>query len=114
MEVDGLYLVHGDLQIVVGEEHLVGGDVGHLDVVAEEPEEDLLGGVGHEALAAEGRLLQEPRQCPGVVQVEVGDQQQVDLVGLDHVHERQRVHAGQAGVDAAVQHNPLILWQVKG
>ena len=35
--------------------------------------------MGHEAFAPEGCLLQEPGQGPGVVQVEVGDQEQVNL-----------------------------------
>ncbi len=38
-----------------------------------------LSGVGHEALAPEGGLLEEPGQGARMVQVEVGDQQQVDL-----------------------------------
>ncbi len=38
-----------------------------------------LSGVGHEALAPEGGLLEEPGQGARMVQMEVGDQQQVDL-----------------------------------
>jgi hypothetical protein len=38
-----------------------------------------LSGVGHEALAPEGGLLEEPGQGARMVQVEMGDQQQVDL-----------------------------------
>ena len=109
VEVDGLDLVHAGLQVLLSVEHLLGGDVADLDEVGEEPAVDGLGGVGHEALAAERGLLQEPGQGAGVVQVEVGDQQQVDLVRLDHVHEGERVHAVEAGVDAAVQQDLLLL-----
>jgi hypothetical protein len=38
-----------------------------------------LSGVCHEALAPEGGLLEEPGQGARMIQVEVGDQQQVDL-----------------------------------
>ena len=79
MEVDGLNLVHGRLQVAVREQLLVRGDVGHLDVVTEHPEEDGLGGVGHEALAPEGGLLKEPWQGSSVVQVEVRDEQEINL-----------------------------------
>ena len=44
-----------------------------------------------------------------MVQVEVRDEEQVDLVGLDHVDEGERVHAGEAGVDAAVEQDALLL-----
>ena len=79
MEVDCLNLVHSRLQVTVREQLLVRGDVGDLDVVAEHPEEDGLGGVGHEALAAEGGFLEEPGQGAGVVQVEVRDEQKINL-----------------------------------
>ena len=79
VEVDSLNLVHGRLQVTVREQLLVRRDVGHLDVVAEHPEEDGLCGVGHEAFAAEGGFLEEPGQGAGVVQVEVRDEQEVDL-----------------------------------
>ena len=79
VEVDSLNLVHGRLQVTVREQLLVRRDVGHLDVVAEHPEEDGFGGVGHEAFAAEGGFLEEPGQGAGVVQVEVRDEQEVDL-----------------------------------
>jgi hypothetical protein len=49
-----------------------------------------LSGVCHEALAPEGGLLEEPGQGARMVQVEVGDQQQVDLhdrtCSLDNVY----------------------------
>ena len=35
MEVDGLNLVHGSLQITVSVQHLVSGDVADLDIVRE-------------------------------------------------------------------------------
>jgi len=38
-----------------------------------------LSGVGHEALAPEGGLLEEPGKGARMVQVKVGDQQQIDL-----------------------------------
>jgi hypothetical protein len=38
-----------------------------------------LSGVGHEALAPEGGLLEEPGQGARMVQMEVRDQQQIDL-----------------------------------
>ena len=79
VEVDRLNLVHGSLQVAVREQLLVRRDVGHLDVVAEHPEEDGFGGVGHEAFAAEGGFLEEPGQGAGVVQVEVRDEKEVDL-----------------------------------
>ena len=79
VEVDSLNLVHGRLQVTVREQLLVRRDVGHLDVVAEHPEEDGLGGVGHKALAAEGGFLEEPGQGAGVVQVEVRDEQKINL-----------------------------------
>ena len=50
-----------------------------------------------------------PWERAGVVQVEVRDEEQVDLVGLDHVDEGERVHAGEAGVDAAVEQDALLL-----
>ena len=70
--------------------------------------------------------MEEPGQSSGVVKVEVGDQQQVNLrtskftiletifltssylIRLNHVDERESVHASEAGVDAAVQHNLLV------
>ena len=54
-------------------------------------------------------LLQEPRQRARVVQVEVRDEEEVDLVGLDHVHVGEGVHAGEARVDAAVKEDALLL-----
>ena len=71
VEVDRLDLVHGRLQVAVCEQLLVRRDVGHLDVVAEHPEEDRLGRVCHVALALEGGLLKEPGQGSRVVKVEV-------------------------------------------
>ena len=41
----------------VSEELLVGGYIGHLDIVTQHPEEDGLGGVGHEAFASECSFL---------------------------------------------------------
>ena len=79
VEVDRLNLVHGRLQVAVCEQLLVRRDVGHLDVVAEHPEEDGLGRVCHVALALEGGLLKEPGQGSSVVKVEVRDQQKINL-----------------------------------
>ena len=84
-------------------EHLLRRDVGDLDEVGQQPPVDGLRGVGHEALAPERRLLQKPWEGSGVVQVKVRDEEQVDLVGLDHVDEGERVHPGEARVDAAVE-----------
>ena len=80
-----------------------------LYIVREEPEEDCLGGVSHEAFPLEGCLLQEPGQSSGVVQMKVRDEQEVDLISLYAVDEGERVHAGEARVDAAVQHDLLVL-----
>ena len=44
-----------------------------------------------------------------MVQVKVRDEEQVDLVGLYHVDEGERVHPGEARVDAAVQQDLLLL-----
>ena len=38
-----------------------------------------------------------------MVQVKVRDEEQIDLVGLDHVDEGEGVHPGEARVDAAVE-----------
>ena len=80
-----------------------------LYIIREEPEEDCLGGVSHEAFPLEGCLLQEPGQSPGVVQVKVRDQKEVDLVSLDHVNKGEGVHASETGVDATVKHDLLVL-----
>ena len=39
--------------------------------------------------------------------MKVRNQQQIDSVHLDHVDERQCVHSGQTGMNAAVQHDLL-------
>ena len=73
MEVNGLNLVHCSLQVCLCVQHLVCGNVAHLeerrhehhckmvqfylDVVRQEPEEDGLGCVSHVALSSEGCLL---------------------------------------------------------
>ena len=44
-EVYRIYLVHVSLQTSVSVQHLLSGDVGNLDVVGEQPEEDGLGGL---------------------------------------------------------------------
>ena len=67
----------------------------HLDEIREQPPYDGLARVGHVALPPEGGLLEEPGQRSRVVQMEVGDQEEVNLVGLDHVHEREGVHAAK-------------------
>lgn len=61
--------------------------------------------ISHVALPAELRLLQEVWQGGCVVEVEVGDEEQVDLLGVDLVEEGQRAHAHVRGVQACVQHD---------
>ena len=80
-----------------------------LDIIGEEPEEDSLGGVGHKAFPFEGCLLEEPRQSPGMVQVEVRDEKEVNLISLNHINEWEGIHASEARVDATVQHDLLVL-----
>mgnify|MGYP001292100410 CR=1 FL=1 len=70
----------------------------NFDAVGEEGSVDGLGGVRHEAAAAEGRLLEEPGEGAGVVEVEVRHEQQVELLAVDDVKEGQRVLAVQARV----------------
>ena len=65
--------------------------------------------MSHVAFPLEGRLLQEPGQSSGVVQVEVGYQEQVDLVSLDHVNKGESVHTSEARMDATVKHDLLVL-----
>ena len=40
MEVNGLNFVHTSLEVGLRVQHLVCGDVGYLDVVGQQPEED--------------------------------------------------------------------------
>ena len=127
MKIYRLNFIHGSLQITLSVEHLVCGDIAHLindlsklirevqpcqphlDIIREQPEEDRLSGVGHEALSLEGRFLQEPRQSPSVVEMKVRDEKEIDIVSRDHVNKGQSVHPSQAWVDPTVQHDLLVL-----
>jgi len=57
----------------------------NFDEVSDQHPVNGLRRMGHEATASESRLLQQPGQRPRVVQVKMGDQQQVQLLDVDEV-----------------------------
>ena len=54
-------------------------------------------------------FLQEPGQSAGMVEVEMRDEEDVDRAGVHEVDEGERVEAGEAGVDPAVEEDRLVL-----
>ena len=44
-----------------------------------------------------------------MVQMEVGDEEKVNLVCLDHVYKRKGIHTSQSWVDSTIQHDLLVL-----
>ncbi len=112
MVVEHLDLLETFVQVIlVEEEGVLALGIGHFGTVSHDESENGLGRVRHEDLALEPCLLEEVRYGPAVVQVEVGDEEEVDGGRVDVVEHRKGLLSLERHVDPAVKHDrlPLVL-----
>mmetsp|Transcript_95855 Transcript_95855/g.293178 ORF Transcript_95855/g.293178 Transcript_95855/m.293178 type:complete len:323 (-) Transcript_95855:72-1040(-) len=93
MEVHQLDAPHGLIDVRRAEDLVLRRDFADAGVVVPQHPAYRPGGVRHEHFALEIRPVDEVRDRPGVVEVEVRDQQHIHLGRVDVVEIRQRAHA---------------------
>lgn len=53
-----------------------------------------------------------PNQSDAILNFLLGDEEKINLVCLDKIHERQSIHTRKTGVDSAIKHD-FTFWKIK-